>query len=478
MQALKSGKIWRVALPVAVLALVGGAILFARRDSAAATSEGPALQTSVARRGNLELIAGGSGSLVPAATVDVRFQGPGDLVSLSVALGDVVVSGQELARVDDTDARAALAEAELVLGQQTSASAVAQARLDLAEARTATVDRWNGLALLISPAVLTWEERVVAAEKTLADPAAASEGAALDQAERDLKNAQAGLAWAQKTYQEDYLEDTFSYSYSEGSGRDRVEVTALDVPTQDEIDQARSALDLARADEIEAEALLQALSGGDLPAGATGAGLVSLEKARQALAAAQTQLEATRLVAPIAGTVTSLDLVVGQTVSAADGVTLMDLSRPVVEFFVDEADIQMVAVGNEVEVVFDAYPDSTFSGRVVHLDPVLTTSGGVNALRGLAELDGPTEDPSPRLFVGLAAAIDVIAGRAEQAVLIPVEALRQVSPGSYAVFVVGEDGSLTLRPVAVGLQDLTFAAITSGLEVGEVVSTGMVEVGS
>ncbi len=432
----------------------------------------------MARRGDLELIAGGSGSLVPAATVDVRFQRAGDLVSLSVALGDIVESGQELARLDETGARASVAEAELALGQLTSASALAQARLDLAKARSATVDRRNDLALVISPAVLTWEERVVAAEEALADAAASSEVSALDQAERDLKNAQAGLTWAHRAYQEDYLEDTFSYSYFEGSGRDRVEVKALDVPTQDEIDQARAALDLARADEIEAEALLQALSGGDLPAGATGASLVSLEKARQALAAAQTQLEATRLVAPIAGTVTSLDLVVGQTVSAADGATLMDLSRPVVEFLVDEADIPMVAVGNDVEVVFDAYPDSTYSGRVIQLDPVLTTSGGVNALRGLAELDGPTEGPSPRLFVGLAAAIDVIAGRAEQAVLIPVEALRPVSAGSYAVFVVGDDGSLTLRPVVVELQDLTFAAIASGLELGEVVSTGMVEVGS
>jgi multidrug efflux pump subunit AcrA (membrane-fusion protein) len=72
------------------------------------------------------------------------------------------------------------------------------------------------------------------------------------------------------------------------------------------------------------------------------------------------------------------------------------------------------------------------------------------------------------------ASVDVIAGSAENAVLVPVEALRELAPGSYAVFVV-ENGTPKLRTVTVGLQDVTFAQITSGLEAGEVVSTGIVE---
>ncbi len=79
--------------------------------------------------------------------------------------------------------------------------------------------------------------------------------------------------------------------------------------------------------------------------------------------------------------------------------------------------------------------------------------------------------------VGLNAAVDVIAGRAENALLVPVEALREIDTGTYAVFVVGADGGLVLRPVEVGLQDLTWAEITSGLQAGEVVSTGLVESG-
>jgi multidrug efflux pump subunit AcrA (membrane-fusion protein) len=56
-----------------------------------------------------------------------------------------------------------------------------------------------------------------------------------------------------------------------------------------------------------------------------------------------------------------------------------------------------------------------------------------------------------------------------------VEALRELSPDEYAVFVMGSDGELTLRPVEVGLGDISFAEILSGLEPGDVVTTGIVE---
>jgi multidrug efflux pump subunit AcrA (membrane-fusion protein) len=78
------------------------------------------------------------------------------------------------------------------------------------------------------------------------------------------------------------------------------------------------------------------------------------------------------------------------------------------------------------------------------------------------------------LPVGSAAGVDVIGGKAENAVLVPVEALREISDGEYAVFVM-EDGEPRMRMVEVGLQDLIYAEIISGLKVGDVVTTGQVE---
>jgi multidrug efflux pump subunit AcrA (membrane-fusion protein) len=58
--------------------------------------------------------------------------------------------------------------------------------------------------------------------------------------------------------------------------------------------------------------------------------------------------------------------------------------------------------------------------------------------------------------------------------LVPVEALHELAPGEYGVFVV-QNGTTRLRVVKVGLQDITSAEITSGLQAGEVVSTGIVK---
>jgi multidrug efflux pump subunit AcrA (membrane-fusion protein) len=74
----------------------------------------------------------------------------------------------------------------------------------------------------------------------------------------------------------------------------------------------------------------------------------------------------------------------------------------------------------------------------------------------------------------LNASVDIIGGRAENAVLVPVEALRELGPEEYAVFVV-EDGEPTLRIVEVGLIDFVSAEIISGLDAGEIVTTGIVE---
>ena len=78
------------------------------------------------------------------------------------------------------------------------------------------------------------------------------------------------------------------------------------------------------------------------------------------------------------------------------------------------------------------------------------------------------------LPVGSAAGVDVIGGKAENAILVPVEALREISDGEYAVFVM-EGGEPKMKMVEVGLQDLIYAEIISGFKQGDVVTTGQVE---
>jgi multidrug efflux pump subunit AcrA (membrane-fusion protein) len=70
-----------------------------------------------------------------------------------------------------------------------------------------------------------------------------------------------------------------------------------------------------------------------------------------------------------------------------------------------------------------------------------------------------------------------MAGEADDVLLVPVESLRELGPGKYAVFVLA-DGQPQLRPVEVGLMNLTYAEIVNGLNKGETVTTGIIDTGT
>ncbi len=75
----------------------------------------------------------------------------------------------------------------------------------------------------------------------------------------------------------------------------------------------------------------------------------------------------------------------------------------------------------------------------------------------------------------MSAEVEIIAGEAKNTLLVPAQALRELAAGSYAVFVVQPDGQLKLTPVTIGLRDFANVQILSGLQAGDVVSTGTVE---
>jgi multidrug efflux pump subunit AcrA (membrane-fusion protein) len=241
-----------------------------------------------------------------------------------------------------------------------------------------------------------------------------------------------------------------------------------------DIDQAQldAEVALAEAKVAEAEREYERLKNGPDPDEIAMAEL-QLANAEAALAVSQSDLEESVIVAPMDGTVLAVTAEVGDDVSKSF-VTLADLSQLYLEIFLDETDTDKIDVDYEVEVYFDALPDRVFTGRIVQVDPSLYTSGQISTVKGLVKLDETAMATSDRLLLGMNAAVDVIGGRSEGVALVPVEALRELSPGEYAVFVM-EDSELKLRSVEVGLMDFTFAEIKSGLEIGEVVTTGIVE---
>jgi RND family efflux transporter MFP subunit len=140
--------------------------------------------------------------------------------------------------------------------------------------------------------------------------------------------------------------------------------------------------------------------------------------------------------------------------------------------YVDEVDLSALQTGQQVLVTFNAHPNQTFSGRVQAIEPTLQNVGGTLTAVAWVELEN---EPGILLLSGMTAEVEIIAGEARGALLVPVQALRELAPDSFSVFIVQEDGQLKLTPVKVGLRDFANAQILSGLEAGDIVSTGAVE---
>jgi len=163
----------------------------------------------------------------------------------------------------------------------------------------------------------------------------------------------------------------------------------------------------------------------------------------------------------------------GEYVDTSPFITLADLEEPVLQFWVEESEMRDVVAGNRVEVIFEALPEDTFTGEVIRVDPALVTVDGTLAVQAWASVD--TASHPVTLLGGMNADVEIISAEARDTLLVPIQALRELGPDQYAVFVVQPDGELLLRPVQVGLQDYVNAEILSGLELGETVSTGVEE---
>lgn len=518
-----------LALPLAALLLAGASgWYFFLGPGASEPATAPAIKTATVRTGDITLAASGTGTLVAGQEARLAFKSGGRVVAVDAQTGSQVEAGQVLARLDDVEANAQVAQAQanlrlaeikvenLKAGSDPAAVAAAQASLAAAQA---------DLTKLTTPPT---RQDVLAAEANLASARVALEilqvgptAAEQESARIDLENAKQSLdqaknkLWQAQTKRDGVAGDKKSPQYLIDAAEADVAVAQTGVEqAEGAYAKAKIAYDqkiagpsaeqlaAAQAKVAQAQAQLDTLSRGSDPAavaaarskvaqaqaqldavlaGASARDLESaqlaVEQARNNLKLAQAQVENTKLKAPFGGTVTAVTARVGEMVGTAPVVTIADLDRPLVQFYFEETDLDRVKVGHPAEITFSALPDAVFPGQVKSISPSLVTRDNVPAAEVTALVDpttGTTIDATSPLLVGMGADVKITAASAKGALLVPREALRSLGNGRYGVFVVGPSGELELRTVEVGLQDQSFAEVKSGLSKGEVVSTGTV----
>jgi HlyD family secretion protein len=148
---------------------------------------------------------------------------------------------------------------------------------------------------------------------------------------------------------------------------------------------------------------------------------VSVENARIAV-------DDTDIRAPIAGTIIFKPVEIGQVISSptqdfSGGTMLMqmaDLSAVQIRSLVDETDIGKIRAGMPASVTVAAYPNQPFPGEVLKIEPQAVLEQNVTMFAVLISI----QNPDGLLMPGMNAEVEVSIARSENAMTIPVMALR------------------------------------------------------
>ncbi|MBI1967885.1 MAG: efflux RND transporter periplasmic adaptor subunit [Gemmatimonadetes bacterium] len=228
-----------------------------------------------------------------------------------------------------------------------------------------------------------------------------------------------------------------------------------------------------------------------------------VDQARAGVQEARDQLGKTHIVAPMSGRVTRLAVEEGEVAvpglySRETGLllTISDLSVIQVMVQVDETDVVRLHLADSVEVSIDAFPDTTFLGRVTKISDSAILTAGSASLTGQSDravdyeveitLGNPPADVRP----DLSATARIVTDTRKQGLSIPIIALtvRENTPLSTenrpadttttskkkeaeGVFVVN-NGVASFRPVKVGIAGDEYFEVVEGLKEGETIVAG------
>ena len=190
-----------------------------------------------------------------------------------------------------------------------------------------------------------------------------------------------------------------------------------------------------------------------------------VESLRADVSSQEAELAKTVIFSPIAGVVTKLEAERGEIVSASEAVISVISDKNLqVEADVSEVNIGKVAVGNEVEMTFDAFAGETHKGKVFYIDPGETIIDGVPTYKVSVAFSDPV---TVKIKSGLTANLNIITQKKEDVVKIPLYAVEREDGGAF-VTIRDVEGVEKRREVTLGLSGSDGSIeIVSGLVEGE-----------
>lgn len=214
----------------------------------------------------------------------------------------------------------------------------------------------------------------------------------------------------------------------------------------------------------------------------------SVIQTQGAFSQARTNLRYSTIKSPVDGIVVSRNVDVGQTVAASFQTPTLftiaqDLTKMQIDTSVDEADIGKIRVGQTAAFTVDAYPESSFTGKVVQIRNSPTVTQNVVTYNVIIAV----ENPEMKLKPGMTANVNIEVLRRDDVVKVAAAALRfrpksddeEAGPrqrGSGRGVFILKDGKPAPVPVQTGISDDSFVEVRGGnLKPGDVVITGQIQ---
>lgn len=184
--------------------------------------------------------------------------------------------------------------------------------------------------------------------------------------------------------------------------------------------------------------------------------------------------ESQNTLAPVSGTIIQKNVEEGEMVTSSEsqtgGTVLMviaDLSQMIVLVEINEIDIGKIGIGQPVEISFDAFPDTTYHGEIIHIAPMAKI--GTNNIR-VFETKISIENLSSSLRPGMSANVTIIGKKRENVITVPIQSIFTDELGNNIVYKISADTLVQAQIVKTGINDLEKVEIIEGLSVGDTVS--------
>jgi len=228
----------------------------------------------------------------------------------------------------------------------------------------------------------------------------------------------------------------------------------------------------------------------------------AIDQATASYRDAASSMSKTTIVAPMSGRITRLSVEEGETAiqgtfnkDAATMLTISDMSVLETKVKVDETDVSRIKIGDSTVIQLDAFPDTTFVGRVSEISNSSVKAGSTGGTAGAADQAIDYEvtiqllNAPPETRPDFSSTAKIITQTRIAALSIPIIALTvredSVKPDTSltlakrapakevgkrdveGVFVIGTNNKVTFRPVKVGIAGERYFEVLTGLKEGE-----------